>query len=169
MPAVVQIGERTAGTDAFVPRPDLEVTNGRLSIVLTPALNTTYRLMYAGAFGMASAQVDVPILVRRTIRLVGRSDTIVAQARVGTGVTLVSATSPGSAGLSVSFRAYRYDAARRTWVYAGSHGRSTDGAGRATYTWTPPSAGSWYVRAAIASTFDFANNVSPVYRWTVRR
>ena len=90
-------------------------------------------------------------------------------ARVGASVTLVAAVGPTGAGVSVSFRLYRFDAARRTWVYAGSRGRNTDVSGRASYTWIPASAGSWYWRASVASTVDFANNMSPVYRWSVSR
>jgi hypothetical protein len=71
--------------------------------------------------------------------------------------------------VSVSLRLYRYDPGRRLWVYAGSRGRTSDAAGRVSTTWAPTSAGSYYWRAVVASTVDFANNTSPVYRWTVSR
>jgi len=93
----------------------------------------------------------------------------VASARVGTPVSLAAVVGPAAAGVSVSFKLYRFDATRRSWVYAGSRGRNTDASGRATFVWTPASAGSWYVRAAVASTADYANNISPVYRWSVTR
>jgi hypothetical protein len=84
-------------------------------------------------------------------------------------VTVVAAVGPASAGVSVSFRLYRFDPTRRTWIYAGSRGRNTDASGRATYVWTPPSTGLFYWRAAVASTTTYANNTSPVYRWSVTR
>ena len=136
---------------------------------MTPALNTTYQFRYAGAFGIAPAQVDVPVLVRRSVAILGRSSTVVATAKVGRSVTLVAAIGPAKAGVSVSFRLYRFDVARRTWIYAGSRGRGTDASGRASYAWVPPSAGSWYWRASVASTVDFASNMSAVYRWSVSR
>jgi hypothetical protein len=71
--------------------------------------------------------------------------------------------------VSVSFKLYRFDSRRRAWVYAGSKGRSTAANGRASLTWTPSAAGSFYWRASVASTPSFANNISAVYRWTIRR
>jgi hypothetical protein len=168
-PAVVQVLAALGPSGAFVPMTTVELVNGHGSLVVTPDLNTTYRFSYAGAFGVAPDLVDVPILVRRSVRLVDRSSTTVSRARVGVSVKLVAAVGPASAGISVSFRMYRFDAVRRAWVYAGSHGRNTDGAGRASLTWMPRSSGSYYWRAAVASTAEFANNVSPVYRWAVSR
>ena len=106
---------------------------------------------------------------RRSVDLVGRSSSIVSRAKVGATVKLVAAVGPATAGVSVSFRLYRFDAARRVWIYAGSHGRNSDSAGRAAYVWAASSPGSYYWRASVASTTDFANNMSPVYRWSVSR
>ena len=167
-PAVVQVLAAPGSLGAFVPMTTVGLVNGRGSLVVTPDLNTTYRFSYAGAFGVAPDQADVPILVRRSVGLVGRSSTVASNAKVGVTVKLVVAISP-AAGVSVSFRLYRFDTVRRVWVYAGSHGRKTDAAGRASLTWTPARSGSYYWRASVASTAEFANNVSPVYRWAVRR
>lgn len=169
LPADVEVLSATGSPVGFVPFTTISTEDGRASLVVTPLLNTTYRFRYAGEFGVAPAQVDVPVLVRRSIALLGRSSTVVSRARVGSSVTLVAAVGPAAAGVSVSFRLYRFDASRRTWVYVGSRGRSTDASGRATYAWIPSSAGSWYWRASVALTVDFANNMSPVYRWSVSR
>lgn len=169
VPAAVEVEESSTSSGGFVPSSTFEVVNGRLSFVVTPNVNTTYRLRYAGAFGVSSAEVDAPVLVRRSVGLVGRSSSTVSGARVGSSVKLVAAVGPAAAGVSVSFRLYRFDAVRRVWVYAGSHGRSTDVSGRASMTWAPAAPGSWYWRASVASTADFANNVSPVYRWSISR
>ncbi len=73
----------------------------------------------------------------------------------------------GPAGVApVSFRLYRYDAARRAYVLSRSFGRTTDVLGRARLTWTP-SAGRFAWRVAVSSTADYANNLSPLYRWSV--
>jgi hypothetical protein len=168
LPATIEVSS-AAGSGAFMPFTSIPTDDGRNSLVVTPALNTTYRFIYAGAFGIAPAQVDVPILVRRAVVLVGRSSNVVSRATVGTTVNLTAAVSPPAAGITVSFRVYRFDTTGRAWVYAGSKGRNTDATGRARFAWVPPSAGSWYVRAAVVSTVDFANNISPVYRWSISR
>jgi len=157
------------GSGEFTPLTVIPVPNGRASLVVAPEMNTTYRFRYEGAFGIAPAQKDVRVLVRRSVALVGRSTAVVSRARVGTAVKLVAAIDAPDARISLSFRLYRFDAVRRIWVYAGSHGRNTDTAGRATLAWTPTRAGSYYWRAWVASTDQFANNVSPVYRWSVSR
>jgi hypothetical protein len=168
-PAVVQVLASQSASGTFVPMSTLELVNGLGSLVVTPDLNTTYRFSYPGAFGVASDVVDVRVLVRRSVELAGRTSSVVSRTKRGTFVRLVAAVGPAKAGLTVSFRLYRFDTARRAWVYAGSHGRSTDSAGRASLTWLPGATGSYYWRAAVASTAEFANNVSPVYRWAVRR
>lgn len=169
VPAVVEVSQSSSASAGFVPLTSMEVVNGRISLVVTPGLNTTYRFRYAGAFGVAPAQLDVPVLVRRSVALAGRNSSVISRARVGSSVVLTAAVGPASAGVSVSFRVYRFDTGRRAWIYAGSRGRNTDAAGRATYTWAPPSSGSYYWRAAVASTADFVNNTSPVYRWSISR
>ena len=167
-PAAIDMLASEAG-GAFSVISTLDVPAGRVSLQLTPTRNTTYQFRYAGAFGVAPAQVEVPVLVRRSVVLAGRNAAILARARVGAGIKLTAAIGPPAAGLSVSFRLYRFDAGRRAWVYAGSHGRNTDLAGRAIYTWTPTSPGSYYWRATIGSTTEFANNTSSVYRWSITR
>lgn len=148
---------------------DFDLVDGELSLLVAPARNTTYRFRYAGAFGIAASQVDVRVLVRRSIVLAGRNSGVVARARIGSTVRLIAATTPANAGVPISFKRYRFDPVRRTWVYAGSFGRKTDAAGRAVLNWAPDGVGSFYWRAAVASTADYANNTSPVYRWSISR
>jgi len=132
-----------------------------------PAMNTWYRLSYAGSATTADASTETRILVRRGVRLTvtGVSS---GSSRVGRRVTLTATIDPPAAGVSVSFRLYRYDAARRTFRYAGSWGRLTSQAGQVTYAWTPTTPGVYRWRVAVLPTPDFANNTSPVYGWTVR-
>jgi hypothetical protein len=168
-PAALDVTASTNSSAGFQPLMTLPVVNGRASVLVTPAQNTTYRFRYLGAFGTAPAQVDTVVLIRRSVVLIGRNSVITARSTVGASVKLVAGIGPASAGVSVSFRLYRFDNGRRVWVYAGSRGRSTDAAGRATYTWVPATSGSYYWRAMVASTTDFANNTSAVYRWSVSR
>ena len=138
----------------------------RILLTVRPAMNTTYRLGYSGTSTIAPSQADALVLVRRSVALVGVSASGAAPARVGRSVQVVASISPATAGVPVSMR---HDPGRRLWVYAGSRGRTSDATGRVSTTWTPTSAGAYYWRAAAASTVDFANNVSPVYRWSVTR
>jgi hypothetical protein len=168
VPIRLEMLSSRAGAE-FEPVSDFELAEGSFSILVAPAANTTYRFRYRGAFGIAASQVDVPILVRRSIVLAGRNSGTTSRALVGASVRLTAAINPAEAGVSVSFRRYRFDARRRTWVYDGSLGRKTDAVGRAVLNWTPTTPGSFYWRATVTSTIDFANNTSPVYRWSVSR
>jgi hypothetical protein len=168
-PAFVQVSRSWSGSGGFVPLATLEVVNGRLTLPVQPDLTTTYRFQYSGSFGVAPADLIVPVLVRRSVVLVGRSSTVTARASVGASVKLTAEIDPESPGITVSFRLYRFDAVKRVWVYAGSRGRKTDPAGRATYSWIPPSTGSYYWRVSVVSTTEYANNTSPVYRWSISR
>ncbi|MBI3749061.1 MAG: hypothetical protein HY262_09500 [Chloroflexi bacterium] len=168
-PAEVQVLAATALSSTYDPMTSLELINGHGWLVVTPPTNATYRFTYAGAFGVGSATLDVPILVRRTVGLVVRSGALVSKANVGASVKLAAAIGPAVRGVSVSFRLYRFDAIRRIWRYAGSSGRNTDATGQARLTWTPSQPGSYYWRVWVSSTAEFANNLSPVYRWSVSR
>lgn len=168
LPAAVEVLS-AASDNAYVPLTSITTNDGTNLLAATPPSNTTYRFRYAGAFGAAAAQTDVRVLVRRSVLLVGRSTAVPSTARVGALVTLTAAVSPGTAGASVSFRLYRFDAKRHAWIYSGSFGRATDSTGHARLAWRPSAAGSWYWRATVASTPAFANNTSPIYRWTISR
>ena len=168
-PSAIDVLAASDPSQGFVGVTTITLANGEGLLLVTPTQNTTYRFRYGGAFGVSPVQVDVPILVRRSVALVGRSSSIVSRTRVGASIKLTAAVGPATSGVSVSFRLYRFDTARRVWVYAGSHGRNTDSTGRATNSWSPTAPGSYYWRASVASTVDFANNVSPVYRFSVSR
>jgi hypothetical protein len=157
----------TNESGAFESVSEFELDRGAISILVAPVRNTTYRFLYRGTFGIARSQVDVPVLVRRSVELLGRSSGSTSRTTVGSTVRLTANIAPAAAGVSVSFRRYRFDTRRGTWVYAGSFGRKTDAVGRAALTWTPTASGPFYWRIAVASTSDFANNTSPVYRWSV--
>jgi hypothetical protein len=147
----------------------ISTEDGSNSLIVAPTVNTIYRFRYAGTPSVASSQGEARVLVRRAIVLVGKDSRVTSRARVGAQVRITAGTNPPAPGLNVSFRLYRFDTARRTWVYAGSKGRNTDANGRATYVWAVTTPGSFYWRATVASTPELTNNISPVYRWTISR
>jgi hypothetical protein len=167
--AVVEVSAASGSSGAFLPVATVDLLNSRGTLAVTPGLNTTYRFNYPGEFGVAPASVDVRVLVRRSVELVGQNAGTTSNLRVGGVVTLTAVTKPAAGGVSVSFRLYRFDRARRVWTYAGSFGRRTNAAGRATLSWAPSQPGSYYWRASVGSSAEFANNMSGVYRWTVIR
>jgi hypothetical protein len=168
-PANLQVAASLGSTNAFTSMTTLNLVNGQGSMVVSPTINTTYRFSYAGAFGVSPNSVDVRVLVRRSVTFVARASSAVSRARVDQSFTLTAAIAPAVRGPSVSFRLYRFDSLHRTWVYAGSHGRKPDAEGRATLLWTPTKTGMYYWRAYVASTNEYANNVSAVYRWAILR
>ncbi len=165
---VLELTSRPAAGDA-VSMGSLPVpADGRVAVTVRPLMNTTYRLSYAGTGTIAPSQAEARILVRRSVELVGVSSGSVRSVLRGTAVRVVAQIAPAAAGVSVSFRLERFDPVRRAYRYAGSWGRGTDSAGRAAYTWTPTSPGSYRWRVTVASTPEYANNISPIYPWTVR-
>jgi hypothetical protein len=165
---VLELTSRPAAGDAVALASLPVPADGRVTVTVTPSMNTIYRLSYAGTATIAPSQAEARVLVRRSVELAGVSSASIRSIRRGATVRLVAQIGPAAAGVSVSFRLYRYDATRRVWVYAGSRGRNTDAAGRASYTWAPASAGSYRWRVSVAPTLEYANNTSPIYRWTVQ-
>jgi hypothetical protein len=168
-PAVVTVQARPSSSTTFTSLAPLAVVDGRAVLSVTPDRNTVYRFTYAGDSRTASAQAEVQVQVRRAVTFVGAGSSSVPRVRVGRSVRIVADVRPVTPVASVSFRLYRYNTARRQWVYAGSRGRGTDATGRASLTWTPTSPGAYYWRVAIAATVDHAASVSAVYRWSVTR
>ncbi len=167
--SLVQVEIRQAGASSFVPVTSLGLAGGRFEMTAVPPMNAWYRATFAGSPTQTPAESGaVRVIVRRTVALAGISSSVTRTVRAGKAITLSAQVGPPAAGVSVSFRLYRYDPLRRTWRYAGSFGRATDATGRATLTWTP-SAGRFYWRVSVVPTPEFANNVSPAYSWSVIR
>jgi hypothetical protein len=141
---------------------------GKLSVALVPAMNTSYRWRFVGTQATAAAaqSPEVRVLVRRPVSLMGVVPSTTRTVRSGTRVTLTARVAPSGAGARLSFQLYRYDATRRAYVQSRSFGRTADANGRATLVWTPTT-GRYYWRVAVPSTPQFANSISPAYRWSV--
>jgi hypothetical protein len=155
------------GAAAPVQSGPYTVVDGSVSATVTPATNTGYQFLYPGSrTEAATTSNQVRVIVRRLVSLVGVPAGVTQPTRAGRPIVLTAQVAPAGMPARLSFQMYRFVAARRAWVYAGSFGRTTDAAGRASVTWTP-AAGRWYWRVASLPTPDYANNVSPVYRWLV--
>jgi hypothetical protein len=160
----IRPGASTVATDngPFVPQA------GRISVSLVPVMNTSYRWRYLGSPTSAATEShELRVLVRRGVSLVGVSPSSTRTVAALTKVSLVAQVTPAGPGAKLSFQLFRYDSARRAYVYGGSFGRTTDSAGTARVNWTPP-AGRFYWRVAALPSPEFANNITQLYRWTVR-
>jgi hypothetical protein len=159
---------RQGGALEYAPVGPIVPSGGSYSMTLTPVMNTYYRVSFPGSATVSPASAEVRVIVRRSVSLLGTGPTTTRTANVGRPVTITAQVTPAGV-TTVSFQRYRYDTRRGRWVYAGSNGRSTTEDGQASLTWTPPSAGRWYVRVAVLPSPEFANNISAVYRYTVSR
>ncbi len=165
--ADVILEARQGASDQVVATGPYRPAAGVLEIGVEPAMNTTYRVRFLGTPTTASASSgEVRVLVRRAVSIVGPAPSVTRTSLSGKPVAITAMVAPKSPTAGLSFRLYRYDPARRAYVYAGSFGRRTDADGRATFLWTPR-AGRYYWRVAVAPTPEFANNTTPVYRWTI--
>jgi hypothetical protein len=142
--------------------------DGRFALEVRPGSNTTYRVSYPGTVEIAPSAAERRVVVRRGIGLVGRSPSVVARGTVGRGIELLVQVSPVAPRAGLSFRLYRFDPAARAYRYAGSFGRNTDAAGRARLLWIPFRAGVYAWRVWVGPSPEFANNVTPLYRWSIR-
>ncbi len=166
--SAVFLETRPANATGAVQSGPFSVANGAVSTVVTPAMNTWYQFLYPGSrTDAATSSNAVRVIVRRLVSLVGVSASDTQAARAGRPVTLTAQVAPAGSPAHLSFQLYRYDPLRRAWLYRGSFGRGTDAQGQASVTWTP-AAGRYAWRVAALPTPEFANNVSPLYRWLVR-
>jgi hypothetical protein len=160
---------RPAGSSTFAAGGPVTLAAGAATTVVRPMVNTAYRLSYSGnATAAAATSNEVTVLVRRAVALLGVSQLASRTVATGARVSLTAQVTPVGPRARLSFRLYRYTSSVRAYVYAGSFGRSTDVSGRASVSWTP-SAGTYYWRVVVLSSLEYANNVSPVYRWNVVR
>jgi hypothetical protein len=167
-PVAIEVRPATATTYGRVT--DVTPAGGRFALVVLPRTNAWYRATYAGSAGLDGASsAPIRILVRRSVALTGYSTTTVARTRIGRSSVLVAQITPVAAGVPVTFRLYRYDPARRAYLYLTSRSARSTASGQVRTTWTPTTAGSYYWRVAVGSTVDYANNLSSPYRWSVTR
>lgn len=159
---------RTATAADFAPLEPLPAGAGPFKLAVVPAMNSWYRVDLPASPVLAAAQSPVVrVIVRRSVALAGAVASQTRSARVGASMVIRSLVAPAAPGVTVSFRLYRYDAARGRYVYAGSRGAQTSASGTAAITWTP-SAGRFYWQVLVYPTPEFANNISAAYRWVVR-
>lgn len=164
----VTLEARASSDTMFSTLAELQPGGSVYATTLRPARNTWYRAVYAGTPTVSPAtSATVRVLVRRLVSLVGVSPATSRTVSAGRTLTLTALARPERSGIVLSFRAYRWDSRTGRYVFVASYGRRTDEAGRATLRWlTRP--GRWAWRVAVLSDADYASNMSPMYRWTVR-
>jgi len=149
----------TATTDA----------SGSAGLLVTPPVNTQYRVVYTGADGSQVTSEPVRIVVRQTIVLRPTNAGRVKSVRQRSSTTFTATVRPVGPGLAparVTFQFWQLQG--RTWVNVGNRHVATDAAGRAATTWRFNSRGQWYVRAVADPTLTNANSVmTAVERYSV--
>ncbi len=138
---------------------------GLAAFTATPAVNTQYRAVIAGASAPATTTAPVRVVVRQ--RLLLRPATGGAVRR-GTHVTFTATVRPIASGgrTKVTFAFSRYVSGH--WRAIATRSVYTDASGRARWTWTFGTSGSWYVRAMANPTATNANSAwSTPVRYTV--
>ena len=151
-PGPIDVSGQRSGIRAVSALTTLDVANGQASLLTSPEPNTTYRFRYAGALGVAPAQLDVRVLVRRSVALVGTEP---ADRVPGQGGAVVKSDGGREPGRRPAFRCRSACIASTPpggWVYAGSHGRNTDATGRASLRLD--AAVGWLVLLAGRGRFD---------------
>jgi len=144
--------------------------SGHAGIQYTPAVNTQFRAVYAGAPDLGAGtstpvRVVVPqLLVLRPTNL-GRVKSVTARTRV-TFTATVRPIGPTLARAKVTFQFWRLLGGH--WVVVTKRDVYVDSRGRASTTWIFSSRGQWYVRAVADPTSTNANSHwSPVERYSV--
>jgi len=168
-PSAVEVQERTAGTTDWTtiaaPFPD---ASGSIGHLVSPATNASYRLHVAGSGSTAESWSSIVTLpVHLQVSVVGLTSGATVVAKAGTSQPLVARVGPAMAGVVVSFRIYRWDAAARAWKAFVTARRTTTAQGLARWSWTQRT-GKWYLRATTDFTALNAAGASGIYRWNVK-
>lgn len=166
----VAIEARQADSSSFGPIGSVVAQNGRFSLQVLPRMNTWYRATFPGGGGQdPSTSNETRVLVRRNVAILGFSPGTTARTRVGRAVPLVAQVTPVARGVPITFKLYRLSPSTGKYVFVTSRSAKTTSAGQVRTTWIPSSAGSYYWRVVVGSTPEYANNITPPYRWTVTR
>jgi hypothetical protein len=160
---------RPTGAEEFTRVATTLPAGGFFSTLVTPTIATTYRVTYPGsATSVAATSPNVTVGVRWWLVLSGRGPAITRTGQAGTPIVVEARALPLLPGVGVSFKLYRYDSARRAYVYAGSRGTRTRADGTARISWTP-SAGRWRWRVSVAAAPGVTAATSAAYTWSITR
>lgn len=124
---------------------------------LRPALDTAYRVSYAGSAGGAAAQADVEVTVAPRITLHRR-----AQSRLfeGRAAKLVLRVAPAHPGAAVELQ--QWDKATKIWISQGSLTLGSDSSVKT--TWSAALAGTYKLRVRMEADAAHAAGASAVLR-----
>ncbi|HVA88192.1 MAG TPA: hypothetical protein VNF73_17950 [Candidatus Saccharimonadales bacterium] len=143
---------------------------GAAAFTWTPATNFWYRADFPGATDLGAGDSNVVRVVVRQIALLrptslGR----VKDISRGTSITFTTTVRPIGPNVpqeTAIFVLYRWNGS--SWVLDSSQRVAVDSSGRASWTWSAGTAGSWYVRSEAVPTPANANSGwGPVERYNV--
>jgi hypothetical protein len=140
--------------------------SGNMTVLTTASANARYRLhLAAGTADTDQLSPAVALSVRQRVALRSVPSTVTRRVVTGSLVSVRAVVTPSRAP-AITMSIYRFDAARRANVLAGTVRRGTV-AGVAAFAWRPSQPGSYYLRFTAPSLFDLAAGTSAAYRWVV--
>jgi len=168
----IRVASRAAGATEFgIPVPVTVAADGSFQIPVRPSETTVWRVTAAETGVYAAVSVPVRVSVRRSISLGGSGPTVVRSARRGRSVAVVATLGPAAPATAVTLTAFRYNVVTRAWRVVATITRTTSSAGstagRVTFSWTPPTQGSYRVHLTTRSSGRFVAGSSGTYRYLV--
>jgi hypothetical protein len=167
-PAYVTLVAQQAGSPGPVPVANLEITTGTGTFTVEPQATTTYRAAYQGPPAFAPATADRVVVVRRLVTLTGTPPSVLRTAHRGSSVSVTARITPAVASIVLTFKLYQYDLAAHVYRAIRSFLRTTDAAGVARLAWRAATPGTFYWRVGVPATVEYADNLSPPFRWSIR-
>lgn len=168
-PVAVELQEAPAGaTDWTTVAAVFPDAAGSIRVPVAPSTNTAYRLHVAGgSMNAESTSPTATLTVRYYVTLAGLVPSTTVSARAGYVQPLLAQLAPATHGVVVTYRMYRWDAARKAWKLFVTARRTTNADGLARWSWTHRT-GKWYLRATTDPSATNAPGISAVYRWSVK-
>lgn len=159
----LQAGE-TTWTDVSSGTTD---ASGLFTLTYAPPVNTQFRATFAGAPDLgAAASTPFRVVVRELVLLRPSNWGSVRSLPLRSAITYTATVRPAAPSVKVTFAFYRYVSGR--WTRVTTRDAYTGSTGLATYRWTFPARGQWYVRAIANPTPMNANSQwSPVERYSI--
>jgi hypothetical protein len=169
---VIRVASRAAGVTEFgTSSPVVVASDGTFRISVRPSETTVWRVTAAEAGTYAAASASVKVSVRRLVAVEGSGPAVVRSARRGRPVAITATLGPAAPSTAVSLTVTRYNVVTHQWRVVATIMRTSSSsgakAGHVTFSWTPPTQGSYRVRLTTASSARFAAGSSSTYRYSV--
>ncbi len=143
---------------------------GTATLATRPNARAFYRAVFPGSPDLAPAASETPaVTVRQTATLRPTSSGAVRTVSRGTKVTFSTTVRPVQADVPGTVTLAIYRRVGSAWILFASRTLRADASGRATYTWSFSTIGSWYVRSmARATLLNAASAWTRIERYDVR-